>query len=90
MSVAIALAVGLSRLVARRAGSRMETLIADEPDGLDATARRAFGHALKVIAHRGDLSRVIVVSHHPDLAEFGDAIYEVSKREGGSVVELVA
>jgi exonuclease SbcC len=90
MSVSLALAVALSRLVARRAGSRVESLIVDEPDGLDAEARRAFGQALRVIAHRGELSRVVLVSHHADLAEFGDATYEVTKGDRGSVVEQIA
>lgn len=90
MSVSLALAVGLSRLVARRAGARIETLVVDEPDGLDREARRAFGQALRVIAHRGDLARVVLVSHHEDLAEFGDATYQVTKGASGSTVELVA
>jgi exonuclease SbcC len=90
MSVSLALAVGLSRLVARRAGSRIESLIVDEPDGLDMDARRAFGQALRIIAHRGELSRVVLVSHHADLAEFGDATYEIRKGPHGSVVEQVA
>jgi len=90
MSVSLALAVGLSRLVARRAGSRIESLIVDEPDGLDMDARRAFGQALRIIAHRGELSRVVLVSHHADLAEFGDVTYEVTKGPHGSVVEQIA
>jgi DNA repair exonuclease SbcCD ATPase subunit len=69
MSVSLALAVGLSRLVARRAGTAIRTLVIDEPDGLDADARRAFGQALRVLAHQGELERVVLVSHHPDLAE---------------------
>jgi len=90
MSVSLALAVGLSRLVARRAGTAIRTLVIDEPDGLDAEARRAFGAALRVLAHHGELERVVVVSHHEDLAEVGDAVYRVSKGPGGSVVEQVA
>jgi len=90
MSVALAVAVGLSRLVARRAGTALRTLVVDEPDGLDAEARRAFGQALRVLAHGGELSRVVLVSHHEDLAEFGDETYRVSKGPQGSVVELVA
>lgn len=90
MSVSLALAVGLSRLVARRAGTAIRTLVIDEPDGLDADARRAFGQALRVLAHHGELERVVLVSHHPDLAEFGDAVYEVTKNGSGSVVEQVA
>jgi DNA repair exonuclease SbcCD ATPase subunit len=90
MSVSLALAVGLSRLVARRAGTAIRTLVIDEPDGLDAEARRAFGLALRVLAHHGELERVVVVSHHEDLAEVGDAVYRVSKGPGGSVVEQIS
>ena len=90
MSVSLALAVGLSRLVARRAGTAIRTLVIDEPDGLDAEARRAFGLALRVLAHHGELELVVVVSHHEDLAEVGDAIYRVSKGPGGSVIEQVS
>jgi exonuclease SbcC len=90
MSVSLALAVGLSRLVARRAGTAIRTLVIDEPDGLDAEARRAFGLALRVLAHHGELELVVVVSHHEDLAEVGDAVYRVSKGPGGSVIEQVS
>src|SRR5689334_21909114 len=90
MSVSLALAVGLSRLVARRAGTALRTLVIDEPDGLDADARRSFGQALRILAHQGELERVVLVSHHEDLAEAGDAMYRVTKNGRGSVVELVA
>ncbi len=90
MSVSLALAVGLSRLVARRAGTAIRTFVVDEPDGLDADARRAFGQALRVLAHQGELERVVLVSHHPDLAEYADEVYQVTKGPGGSRVEAVA
>lgn len=89
-SVSLAIAVALSRLVAHRAGSSIESLVVDEPDGLDADARRAFGQALRVIAHRGQLARVVLVSHHADLAEYADAIWQVSKGVDGSSVEEAA
>lgn len=73
----------------RRAGTAIRTLVIDEPDGLDAEARRAFGAALRVLAHHGELEQVVVVSHHEDLAEAGDAVYRVSKGPGGSVVEQI-
>jgi len=90
MSVSLAIAVGLSRLVARRAGTAIRTLVIDEPDGLDAEARRAFGQALRILAHHGELERVVLVSHHEDLADVGDAIYRVTKGATGSLVEQVA
>lgn len=90
MSLNVAIGVGLSRLVARRAGTAIRTLMLDEPEGLDAPSRRALGQALKVLAHHGDLERIVVVTHTPDLAEYGDAIYQVSRNGSGSTVELVA
>jgi DNA repair exonuclease SbcCD ATPase subunit len=90
MSVSLANAVGLSRLVARRAGTAIRTLVVDEPDGLDADARRAFGQALRVLAHRGELERVVLITHHEDLAEVGDAQYRLTKDGRGSVVEQIA
>jgi len=90
MSVSLAIAVGLSRLVARRAGTAIRTLLVDEPDGLDGDSRRALGQALRVLAHAGDLERIVVVTHTPDLAEFSDAVYAVSRGDEGSVVQLVA
>ena len=90
MSCSLAIAVALSRLVARRAGTAIRTLVVDEPDGLDDDARRQFGHALQILAHAGELERVILVSHHADLADFGDAVYQVTRNGRGSVVELVA
>jgi exonuclease SbcC len=89
MSVSLAIAVAMSRLVARRAGAAIRTLVVDEPDGLDADARRAFGQALRVLAHQGELERVVLVSHHEDLAEYGDATYRVTKNGHGSVLEQV-
>jgi exonuclease SbcC len=90
MSVSLALAVGLSRLVARRAGTAIRTLVIDEPDGLDADARRSFGQALRILAHQGELERVVLVSHHQDLADVGDSVYEVVKGRTGSKVTQIA
>ncbi len=90
MSVSLAIAVALSRLVARRAGASIETLVVDEPDGLDSDARKAFGQALRILAHEGTLSRIVLVSHHEDLAEAADEVYRVRKDATGSHVEVVA
>lgn len=85
-SVSLALAVGLSRLVARRSGASIRSLLIDEPDGLDEPSRRAFGQGVKVLAHRGGLDRVVVISHHDDLAEHADRVIRVEKRSGRSVL----
>lgn len=90
MTIALALAVALSRLAARRSGAPIGLLVVDEPDGLDADVRRAFGQAMRGIAHRGELAQLLMVSHHSDLAEFADETYQVVKGPDGSVVSLVA
>lgn len=89
-SVSLAIAVGLSRLVARRAGTAIRTLVIDEPDGLDADASRAFFQGLRILAHQGELERVIAVSHRPEAPEFADAVFSVSKDGAGSHVEQIA
>ena len=84
-AVSLSLAIGLSRLNARRAGTAIRTLVVDEPDGLDVERRRALGAALRTLAHQGELERVVVITHAPELAEFGDLVVEL--REGHDGVE---
>ena len=45
--------------------------------------------SLRQLAHQGELERVILLSHHQDLADVADEVYLVSKNGHGSVVELV-
>ena len=85
-AVSLALAIGLSRLNARRAGTAIRSLVVDEPDGLDVARRRALGQALRQLAHEGELERVVAISHAPELAEFADLVVEL--REGPDGVEL--
>lgn len=76
-SIAMSIAVALSRLGARRSGARISTLVIDEPDGLDGESRRAFGQALRVLAHRGDLERVAVITHQDGIPDFADDVVEL-------------
>jgi DNA repair exonuclease SbcCD ATPase subunit len=76
--------------VARRSGSPISLLVIDEPEGLDVESRKAFGQALRAIAHRGDLDRVLVVSHYDDIADFADLVLRVEKVDGASHVDAVA
>jgi exonuclease SbcC len=80
-SIAIAIATGLSRLGARRSGARVATQILDEPDGLDSDNRRDFGQALRVLAHRGDLERVAVITHQDGIPDFADDVVEIEPGE---------
>jgi exonuclease SbcC len=76
-SIAMSIAVALSRLGAARSGARVATLVIDEPDGLDSESRRAFGQALRVLAHRGDLERVAVITHQDGIPDFADDVVEL-------------
>lgn len=87
-SIAMSIAIALSRLGARRSGARVATLVIDEPDGLDAESRRAFGQALRVLAHRGDLERVAVITHQDGIPDFADDVVEIEPDDepSGSIV----
>jgi DNA repair exonuclease SbcCD ATPase subunit len=89
-AVSLALAIGLNRLNARRSGSAIRLLVVDEPDGLDVPGRRAFGEALRRLAHSGELERVVLITHTPDLVDYADAVWQFSKNGRGTVVEQVA
>lgn len=86
-AIALALALGLSRLNARRAGTPIRTWVVDEPEGLDTARLKALGAYLRDLVHRGELERVVVITHTTELAEFGDRVDEV--REGPAGAELV-
>jgi len=86
----LALALALSRIAGRRSGAVSHYFGLDEPEGLDINRRRMFGQALKLLAHRGDLELISLVTHNEDLSEFGDRVWGVSANGHGSVVELVA
>src|SRR6185369_1126171 len=85
-AIALAMALGLARLNARRAGTPIRTWIVDEPEGLDTTRLKALGGYLRDLVHRGELERVFLITHTTELAEFGDRVDEV--REGPAGVEL--
>lgn len=89
-SLSLALAVAISRVAARRSGAAVRSLVIDEPDGLSPALRRALGQALKVLAHSGELERITVITHTPDLVDFGDEVYHVTRDSAGSHVELVS
>jgi exonuclease SbcC len=89
-SIAMSIAIALSRLGARRSGARVATLVIDEPDGLDSQSRVAFGQALRVLAHRGDLERVAVITHQDGIPDFADDVVEIEQDEEPSGSGVVA
>jgi DNA repair protein SbcC/Rad50 len=78
-----AIRVALSKLLARRAGARLQTLVIDEGFGSqDVEGRDRLIEAIDSI--RDDFEKILVVTHLDELKEFFPSRIEVFKGEGGS------
>lgn len=88
-AVDLALRIGLSRLLARRAGRSIDMLIVDEGfTALDSTRRQRALEAIHALTETFPV--VLFITHLP---EFGDAFparIEVRKEDGTSRVEVMA
>lgn len=81
--VNFALRVALSRLLARRAGARLQTLFIDEGFGaLDTVGRERLMEAIASI--QDDFACILVVTHVEELKEMFPVRIEVTKGEDGS------
>lgn len=86
--VNFAIRVALSRMLAQRAGVRLRSLFVDEGFGsLDAEGRQRLVEAVKAVQHEFDL--VLVITHIDELREAFPTQIQVTKGEGGSIVEVV-
>lgn len=86
--VNFALRIAMSRLLARRAGARLETLIIDEGFGSqDEESRDKIIQAISAI--RSDFARIIVVTHIAEVKEMFSTQIAVSKRDGSSQLSLI-
>jgi exonuclease SbcC len=87
--VNFALRIALSRLLARRAGARLQTLIVDEGfGGLDQAGRDKLVEAINSV--RDDFEKILIVTHLEELKDAFDTRIEVTKTEAGSRVAIVA
>jgi DNA repair exonuclease SbcCD ATPase subunit len=87
--VDLALRLGLSRVLTRRGGGRVETLWLDEPlAALDASGREAVMETLGALSV--DFGLLVVVSHHPDFNDRFPGRIEVTMEDGVSNAVLVA
>jgi exonuclease SbcC len=86
--VNFAIRVALSRLLARRAGAQLQTLVIDEGFGTqDAQGRERLVEAINAI--QDDFARVLVITHIDELRDAFPTRIEVTKMPEGSVVEVV-
>lgn len=87
--VNFALRIALSRLLARRAGSKLETLIIDEGFGSqDDSSRERLVKAIKLIQQ--EFSRVLIITHISDVKEMFPVQIQVTKRGGISKLHFIA
>ncbi|WP_322816049.1 SMC family ATPase [Chloroflexus sp.] len=87
MRVNFAIRIALSRLLAHRAGARLETLVIDEGFGvLDADGRERMVEAITAVQR--DFARIIVITHIDDLKDRFPATLEIRKTPLGSRWEL--
>jgi exonuclease SbcC len=86
--VNFAIRVALSKILARRAGAQLQTLVIDEGFGTqDAQGRERLVEAINAV--QDDFARVLVITHIEDLKDAFPTRVEVAKTPDGSVVEVV-
>jgi DNA repair protein SbcC/Rad50 len=83
----LALRIAISKLLARRAGARLQTLVIDEGFGTqDAEGRQLLVEAISSI--QGDFERILVITHIEELRDLFPARIEVVKTAAGSRVTI--
>jgi len=81
--------LALSRVLANRAGARLQTLVIDEGFGSqDAEGRQRLIEAINYV--HPEFARIIVITHLEELKDAFSARIEVSKGQNGSQVQVVA
>ena len=83
----LAIRIALSKLLARRSGAALQTLIVDEGFGTqDVQGRERLVQAITSIQH--DFERVLVITHIDELKDLFPARIEVVKTEQGSQISV--
>lgn len=86
--VNFAIRLALSRVLAQRAGARLQTLVIDEGFGSqDAEGRQRLIEAINLV--RSDFQKILVITHLEELKEAFPARIEVEKTSKGSRVSVM-
>ena len=86
--VDFAIRVALARLLAHRAGARLQTLVIDEGFGSqDAEGRQRLVEAIRAV--QNDFAKIVVITHVEALKEAFPVRLEVEKTPRGSQVQMV-
>jgi len=84
-----AIRLALSRVLAGRAGARLQTLVIDEGFGSqDADGIQRLIEAINMVSR--DFAKILVITHLEELKDAFPSRIEVVKTDGGSRVEVVA
>lgn len=84
-----AIRLALSRVLAHRAGARLQLLVIDEGFGSqDADGRQRLVEAITLV--RPDFAKILVITHMDELKDAFPTRVEVSKTARGSMVEVLA
>lgn len=84
-----AIRLALSRVLAGRAGARLQTLVIDEGFGSqDAEGRQRLVEAINLVSR--DFAKILVITHLDDLKDAFPSRIEVTKVNGSSMVGVVA
>jgi len=85
--VNFAIRLALSRVLARRSGARLQTLVIDEGFGSqDADGRQRLIESINLV--RKDFAKILVITHLEELKDAFPARIEVEKTAGGSFVRV--
>jgi exonuclease SbcC len=85
--VNFAMRIALSRLLAQRAGTRLQTLIVDEGFGSqDQEGRDRIVEAIQAIQH--EFEKILVITHLDDLRDRFPVRIDVQKTPQGSILSL--
>lgn len=88
LRINFAIRVALSRLLARRSGARLQTLIVDEGFGSqDSKARERLVQLINAI--QSDFSLILVITHFEELKERFPSRIEVIKEASGSRIHVL-
>lgn len=86
--VNFAIRLALSKILARRAGARLQTLVIDEGFGSqDPAGRQRLVEAINVV--KDDFERILVITHIDELKDAFPTRIEVEKRPAGSHITVI-
>lgn len=85
--VNFAIRIALSKLLARRAGAKLQTLVIDEGVGaLDTQGKDRLVEAIKAI--QSEFEKILVITHLPELKDAFPVRIEVVKTPAGSLIQV--